>query len=169
MIRFAEKLQVVPLRAPAATSDSFNTYAVAMKNAHWLSFLVQWGAIDNGTTAAVTFKVYSSTSTGTGSTNSADTALPFSYRLSSAVAADSWGTITSVAAATGVAITKANTGRVMIIEVDPSNIPGLDSDATHVYLEAATVADHATDAAIIFDVIAVLEPRYPQNANLTST
>jgi hypothetical protein len=168
MIRFAEKLQVLNLRAPAATSDSFNSASVSMKNNQWLTFLVHWGVMDNAATAVVTIKPYSTTNVA-GSSDASDTALPFKYRLSSTAANDDMGAITSVAAGTGVALTRTQTARMMLLEIDPSTIPGLDANATNVYLQIATVADHATDAGVIFDVVAITEPRYPQNDQLPTT
>ena len=168
MKSFAEKVQIVPLRAPAVSTDSFNAAAVKMKNVQWLAFYVQWGAMAGAATATYTFKPRSSTGNAS-ATAAGDTALPFQYRLASAVGADSWGAITSVAADTGVAVTEAQANRALLIEVDPAAIPGLDSDAQYCYLECIAAGDGATDSNYAMDVTALIAPRYPQNANLGTT
>jgi hypothetical protein len=171
MIRFTEKLQVVPLRAPISSSDGFNSAFVKVQNNHWITFLVQWGALDNGTTSEMTFRPFSTTNVA-GSTNAADVGLPFSYRLmAGAIGSDEWGAITAVSSTGGYVLTqrRTQTNRALLIDVDPSVIPGLDANATHVYLSCANNADAATDAAMIHSIVAILEPRYPQNVNLSST
>ena len=166
MKSFAEKVQIVPLRAPAASTDSFNSGAVKMKNVQWLSFLVQWGAMGGGATSTYAFKPRSATAN---TTAAGDTALPFSYRLASAVGADSWGAITDVAADTAVTVTEAQANRALLIEIDPAAIPGLDSDAEYCYLECVAAGDGATDANYAMSVVGLIAPRYPQNANLGTT
>ena len=162
-IRYAEKSQIVPLYAPAATTDDVESALVKMKNVQHLSFLVMWGVL----AADTDFFTLTVKSADTNSTGSGDVALPFKYRLASAVATDSWGAITDATAA-GVAVLGTQDGKGILIDVDPSIIPALDANAENVYLDIASNAED-TYANAGFAIWAIIEPRYPQNANLSST
>jgi len=166
MRSFAEKVQIVPLRAPQVSTASYNSPFVDMKNVQWLSFMVQWGAMAGAATATYAFKPVAAAGT---STASGDKALPFRYRLASVVGDDQWGAITSVAADTAVSVTEAQANRALLIEVDPQAIPGLHSTARRVYLECIAGGDGATDSNYAMSVVALIAPRYPRNANLTTT
>ena len=164
-IRFAQKLQTVPLKTPAVlTAGDFGH--VRLKNMQWLSFLCNWGTI-TGDTDSVVYTVYSTTAED-GSTSTNDTSLPFWYRLSSAVGADDWGDVTSVAAGSGVTVTGTLDDKMLIIDVDPAAIPAKDADATHVYIDVA-LSIAGTDTAPIGSIIGVFEPRYPQAEIASST
>ena len=166
MIRFAQKLQTVPLKTPEVLADGESQH-VKVENMQWLSFLINWGTI-TADTDTVVFKVYSTTNEA-GSTNAADTALPFWYRLSSAVGADNWGDVTEVSTGSdGVTVNGTLDDKMLIIDVDPAVIPSKDADATHVYVDI-DVSITATDTAPIGSIIGVFEPRYPQVENLSST
>ena len=165
MIRFAQKLQVVPLKTPAVLADGESAH-VKVENMQWMSFLINTGTI-TASTDTVVFKVYSTTNEA-GSTNAADTALPFWYRLSAAVGGDNWGDVTEVSTGSdGVTIT-GDDDRLLIIDVDPAVIPSKDADATHVYVDI-DVTITATDTAPIGSIIGVFEPRYPQVEQKSST
>ena len=168
MKTFAEKIQVVPLRAPATSTGSWGSAAVKMLNVQSLAFYVQWGALGGAATSTYAFKPRSAAANTTGA---ADTALPFQYRLASAVGADSWGAITAVAADTAVTVTEAaaNINKALWIEIDPAVIPGLDADGAYCYLDCVGAGDGATDANYATTVTAFIAPRYPQNTNLGST
>lgn len=161
--RFTEKVQIVPLIAPESATDQSNESAfVALKNAQWVSFLLQVGtlATDSGDSMTVTVVTGATNSTG-----AADTAIPFKYRLSSAVGTDSWGAITEGTTA-GVSLeATTDNSKAMLIDVDPASIPALDADALYVYLNLATT----TLTGGYISAVAFIEPRYPQNSNLTSS
>jgi len=161
-IRYGEKIQIVPVIAPASCSDAQKSAFVALKNAQWISFLLQIGTLATDSDDAITLTVV--TSNGT-STAAGDTVIPFKYRISAAVTTDSWGAITDGTTA-GISIeATTNNNMCYLIDVDPASIPALDSDAAYVYLDLATstiVSGHA--AAVAF-----IEPRYPQNSNLSSS
>ena len=166
-IRYAQGLQVVPLTAPAALSTDGESAWVELENMHWLSFLISLGAL-SGTTNTINFAVKSTTSATSGTTAAGDYALPFDYRLSSAVASDDWGDITSVTTATGyVQVTGADDNKLLLIELNPDVIPAHDSDAKYVYLDY-DIALESTDSAI-FGAVGIFEPRYPQVEQLSST
>lgn len=159
-IRYAEKLQVTPLLAPAATTTAVETAFVKLENMQWLSWLVNWGAMTSDSTDVVVITIKSSTGQ---STAAGDVAQTFSYRLASAVGDDSWGAITS-AATLSINATQDNMG--LIIDLDPAVIAAADSDAQYAYIDidgTGITTNYATS------VWFVGEPRYPQNANLSST
>lgn len=161
-IRFTEKVQVVPVFAPASSSDAGETAAVALKNAQWITFLLQIGTLATDSDDLITVSVITGT---TNTTGAADTAIPFKYRLSSAVGTDSWGAITDGTTA-GVRIeATTDNSKAMLIDVDPASIPALDEDASFVYVDLATT----TIASGYVSACAFIEPRYPQNSQLTSS
>ena len=166
MKTFAEKIQVVPLRVPAVSTASFSSAHVKMLNVQSLAFYVLWGAMGGAATSTYAFKPRSAAAN---TTAVGDTALPFQYRLSSAVGADLWGAITTVAADTAVTVTEAQPDRALWIEIDPATIPGLDADGAYCYLDCVANGDGATDANYAMTVTAFIAPRYPQNTNLGTT
>lgn len=162
MARYAEKLHIVPLLAPAATTTAVVSYAVALKNAHWVSFLVTWGAMtsdDNNMVITV------DATTDVGATTTNDTAIPFVYRLSSAVGSDNWGDSTTCAAA-GLSIAGTNDDMALLIDVDPASVQALDPDATGVRV-SITGADNATNYAV--GVVGLIEDRYPQTEHISAS
>ena len=161
--RYAEKLHIVPLLAPAATTTAVKSYAVALKNAHWVSFLVTWGAMtsdDNNMVITV------DATTNVGATTTNDTAIPFVYRLSGAVGTDdNWGDPTTCAE-TGLSIVGTGDNAALLIEVDPATVQALDSDATGVRVSINGV-DNATNYAV--GVVGLIEDRYPQAEHISAS
>ena len=165
-IRYGEGLQVVLLEPITTIADGRSEW-VRLENMQWMTFYVYVGGI-TASTDGVNVYVHSTTSATSGTTNSNDQVIPFKYRLSSALGVDSWGAITAVSTATGYApIIGTNDNTMLQIVVDPSEIASRDSDAVFAYLEFdATIT--STDT-IYLGAWGVFEPRYPQNAHLTTT
>lgn len=164
MARYAEKLHIVPLLAPAASTAGAKSYAVRLKNTQWLSFLVNWGAMTSDAEDAMTITVEASTNIGN-STAAGDTAIPFVYRLSAAPGEDNWGDSTTCAE-TGLVITALQDNLTALIDVDPATIPVLDSDAiaVRVCIDAGTQEiNYATT------VTALIEDRYPQAEHISAS
>lgn len=161
-IRFAEGLKVLPILAPIAfTTAAIDTEAVDMKEFHWATFLVQFGAMTSDSTDTVTVTVTCSSV----DTSATGTDIAFVYRLSSAVDTDSMGAITA-ATATGVAVTAADDAKLLVIDVDPQALPKANSIGSFLWLKLTPSAEMA---AGVVGVIAVLEPRFPGNAIPSST
>jgi hypothetical protein len=163
-VRYAEKIQIVPIWAPqASTAADLETAHVKVKNAQWVSFLCGWGALTTDGGDGV-IKVYSSPLATTANAVSQS----FSYRLSSAVGVDNWGDITTVdsTATAGAPIGDANENMFMLIDVDPASVVAADADAEYVHL-LIDGSNLATNPSM--SVVAFIEPRYPQNENLTSS
>ena len=164
-IRFAEKLKVLPVLAPADSTDTGSQF-VDMEEIQWLTYLVSFGTMTSDSTDTITVTVECSIATSTAAT---DITLPFHYRLSSAVATDSMGTITSVSTGSdGVAITATDDDMVLIIDVDPACIPVQTSYTAHKYVRLFFDMS-AQLASNIIGAIAVIEPRYPGNSMNSST
>ena len=163
-IRYGEGLQIALLEPITTIADGESEW-VELENYQWLTFFVYVGTITSSTDS-INVYVRSTTSATSGTTNSNDYALPFDYRLSSALGTDTWGAITAVTTATGyAAITASNT--MLQIELNPDVIYAHDSDAKYVYLDFdATVT--STDT-IYLGAWGVFEPRYPQNSQLSSS
>lgn len=161
--RYAEKLHIVPLLAPAATTTAVVSYAIGLKNAQWLSFLVTWGAMTSDDNNMVITLESSTASANT--TAATDTAIPFVYRLSAAVGSDNWGDPTTCASS-GLSVVGTNDNMAALIEVDPAGIPALDSDALYVHV-LITGVDNATNYAV--GVVGMVEDRYPQAEHVSST
>lgn len=161
MGRYAEKLHIVPVFVPQASTATagYEAQSVALKNADWVTFLVNWGDMTSDSTDTLTFRVESSTAAG--STTSA-IAQTFTYRLASAITGDDWGDATS---ATSVAVTAAaNDSMALVIDVDPAAVTAADTDAKYLNL--------AIDAEIESGYVsawALIEDRYPQSEHLSST
>ena len=161
-VKYAEKIQIVPIYAPQATTAAdLETAHVKLENVQWITFLCSWGALttDGGDGS---IKVYSTTAASTANA----TEQGFSYRLSSAVGDDNWGAITSVDSTSSAPIGEANDNMSMLIDVDPASVVATDSDAQYIHL-LMDGSNLGTNAA--FGVHAFIEPRYPQNENLSST
>lgn len=160
-VRFAEKHQIVPVYSPASCSDATKTAAVSLENAQWVTFLLQIGTLATDSDDLITLTVVTGAA---GTTGAADTAIPFKYRVAS-VGTDSWSAITDGTTA-GVRIeATTDNDKAYLIDVDPASIPALDADAAYVYLDLAT----STLTSGYASACAFIEPRYPQNANLTSS
>lgn len=161
-IKYAEKLQIVPLRAPAATTSAdTETAHVKIKHMEHLSFLCVWGAMTTDT-AGANVKLYTSTAAST--TNAVSQ--PFKYRLCQAVGGDTWGAITAATAAAGYTIPEASANALLLIDVEPASLYALDSDAEYAHLNIDG-SGLATNPA--FGVVFIGEPSYPRNDNLVTT
>lgn len=161
MIRFGEKLQVVPLLSPVditetATSSNF----VKLNNAHWVSFLVFFGTITGDSV-----DVYVEAST-TGADSDTETAIPFRYRLSGVVGTDTLGAITSGSSA-GLGIAAGDDDKLLLIDVDPASIQSHLTAAD--FLRVRIVPGSSSVSACEVSVVGVIEPRYPSNAQLSSS
>lgn len=172
MIKYTNKLQVVPLLRNVAdvstdAAAGSKTAHVRLRNMQWLSFLINWDHIADSTSG---FTVTAWSSTHQTTTAAGDTALPFKYRVSSAIGTDAWGAITAVTTgATGATVTGSSTdNRLMLVDVDPAVIPALDGNALYAYLRIVNISDESTNVENM-TVVGIFEPRYPQNANLTSS
>jgi len=162
-IRYAEGLKCLPIIAPVAfTTSAIESEYVDMETHHWGSFHIAFGDMTSDSTDTVTVTVECSTAA---SSNATEVNLAFDYRLSSAVATDSMGAITS-ATTTGVSITATDDAKLLIVEVNPDTIPAALTDGKFLRI-VATPSDAVASGVI--SAVAYLEPRYPANLSPSST
>jgi len=164
MARYAEKLHIVPVFAPASSTATIRSYAVALDNSQWITFLINLGVMTSDSTDVATVTIVATDTLGN-SSDAQDVAIPFSYRLSAAVASDNWGDITA-ATATGMTFNATDDGKSIVIDVDPASIPALHSTAkgVQVLIDAAGLISNVATS-----ITALIEDRYPQNEHLSST
>ena len=164
MARYAEKLHIVPVFAPASSTATIRSYAVALDNSQWITFLINLGVMTSDSTDVATVTIVATDTLGN-SSDAQDVAIPFSYRLSAAVASDNWGDITA-ATATGMTFNATDDGKSIVIDVDPASIPVLHSTAkgVQVLIDAAGLISNVATS-----ITALIEDRYPQNEHLSST
>lgn len=157
-IRFGEALEVLPSLAPIAaiTNDAGRvTSFVDLSLAHWVTFIVQFGAISATDTGLITVAVEGST---TGADSDTEANVNFSYRISSAIgAAPSLGTITACASTATITVASSDVANaLLVIEVNPDEVQTR-------YVRVSI--DPAADSTSYFsNAIVVKEPRYPGNA-----
>ena len=164
MARYAEKLHIVPVFAPASSTATIRSYAVALDNSQWITFLINLGEMTSDSTDVATVTIVATDTLGN-SSDAQDVAIPFSYRLSAAVASDNWGDITA-ATASGMTFNATDDGKSIVIDVDPASIPALHSTAkgVQVLIDAAGLISNVATS-----ITALIEDRYPQNEHLSST
>jgi len=156
MIRFGQgNLKIVPLACAYNTTATASNF-VKINNAHWVTFGINWGAVDT----AVTITVEECTSND--STTSSPLAIPFKYRLSGAIGSDTWGAVTTSDSAGLALVASTNNNQLMLIDIDPA-------DLTSGYNYLRVAIGTATNSTIPLAVNAFLESRYPQADHLSSS
>lgn len=157
---------VIPLIAPVdETVGTFATPYINMGTFHRATIFVYFGNADSDTAAdSITITLEGSS---TSTSDAAEEALPFNYRVSAAFATgNTWSAVTAVTSA-GLALTPDSFDGFMYgIDVDPSVIVGLMPEAKYVRLQMT--ADSAY-TALLTTVFAVTEPRYRQTTMVKAT
>jgi len=155
-LRFAEGLKVLPILAPQnMTTTAVSSGEIYLRDIHWVTFFVEFGAFTSDSTDICTITIESSTSNSTAATDSTQA---FWYRLSSAVDTDSMGAV-STATTSGVEIgATSDDNKMLIIDVDPAAVINADSDALYLRVVATPSADVA---GLQIAAQAIGEPRYP--------
>ena len=158
--RFLGYENIIPLVSPADVSTTATTTPyVQLSNAQRAAFLVFFGSITSSTATDVEAIVLQC-ATAEGGT---EAGLGYSYRLSGAVGANTWGAVTTVGA-TGYAAGLSDDDKILWIEIP------VDVMAANDYRVARLVLTD-TDDMIAFEVavLAVIEPRYAQTTHISAT
>lgn len=159
--QYAQDLKVLPILAVqdiAATATA--TSYVDLKDVHWASFLISFGAITTGT-ATMTVEASSAASS-----NATEAAVPFKYRLSSAVDTDNWGDPTA-ATSDGYTIPTDADNKLLLVELDPAALPSNPGEGhTFVRLVFSPTTDNA---AFLVGVSMIAKPRYAQAETVSAT
>lgn len=154
-IRFGMNTHIIPVLYPHdIVSTATNTTHIKVTGSR-VAFLVQFGTI---TGDSVDVTVEESTAAATGGAE----AIPFRYRLSGAVATDTWGAVTS-ADSTGVAITADDDNKILLIDIDPST---MSEDCNYL---SVLISPDTSASAVEVGVIALQESRYGQLDHVSST
>ena len=156
-IRYGEPMNVIPVLAPQniTTTATWTAY-VDLDLAHWVTFVVNYGSLSSAgaTCDDLNLTVVCSSLASTAST----TAIDFKYRLSAAVATNSWGAITA-GTSDGITVGPAADNMSLVVDVDPATVWAKSSVKRFVAI-AMTAASTATFVA----ATAFVEPRFPGNS-----
>ena len=153
---------IVPLLAPVdiADTDTSSPY-MDLKNAQKASFLIMFGAITSTTaTDEIIITVEAATAEG-----GAEAEIDFRYRLSGAVGANTWGAVTTVAAATGIGLGADDSDNMSIfIEVDPDALAASDYRYVRFWLKQSDALE-----ACLVGGFGFIEARYKQTTHISAT
>jgi len=163
MNNYVQYSNIVPLIGPVDTAaTALVTPFVDMSHAHELAFCTFFGAITTGTADSnITVTVEAASAAASG----AEVAVPFKYRLSGAVGANTWGAATTASTA-GCTIASTDDNMILWIEIDPSAMLSELAGATHVRMVITPTADHT---ATLVGAWAELAPRYRQTTYRSAT
>jgi len=156
---------IIPLLAPQdiASTATVSNY-MDLRNAQKASFLVSFGAITSATATdefVITVRAASVDSGGT------EVAVDFRYRKSGALGANTWGAVTTVAAATGLGMGADDSDDMLVwIEVDPDALAGANADYRYVHV---LLTDNDDMTACLVSVIGLIETRYKQTTHISAT
>lgn len=158
MLRYAMDYHVVPTLQPVDDTATAATAFVDVKDHLWLEFLVPLGAV-TGDTVTMTVEECTANATSGGAT---EVAVPFVYRLSSALGTDSMGAATT-SSSSGIAISASDDNMVYVLSIDPRRLDENYNFVRVTFAQGSSTSDFAAA------VIALLYPRYPQATPLSAS
>lgn len=157
-MRYVQDYHIVPLQIPIASAGSTAVAAinaVNMSRYEWAELCLQIGAFS---TADATLTVLNSTAATTVSA----LAIPFAYRLSATVGADTMGALTTCDSG-GLTLGYASEDdKMVVVSIDPKR---LDEGYPWVRLYVT----HGADDEMTMSSFAILYPKYAQDSMLTSS
>ena len=160
-------MNVVPVLSPAAdlTSNIAISEHVDLGDALDCEFLVHFGAVSTsaGTSSDGTFDLGVFVSATASS--AAGTQVPFTYRDSGTIGANTWTTWAASTAA--LALTSDATGDIYLIHIDPAEVAGIVSGGRYAYL-SVTPPD-CDNSSIIVGMAAIVSPRHRQETHDSTT
>lgn len=163
-IRFAEHAKIVPILAPIDTATSaVATAYVDLKYVQHASLLVNFGNMTSDSTDTTAITLEASTAA---SSNATELTVAYQYRVSEAVATDSWGAITNATTDGFSLAASSDDSKAVIIEVDPAAIANLGADYRFIRL---VITPSAGSAITLVAANAFLEPRYAGNSMPSSS
>ena len=152
---------IVPLLAPVDIASNITISPwMDLRHAQKAAFLISFGAVTSASAADAYVITIASATVETGT----QTAIDFRYRISAATGTNTWGAVTTVAAATGLPIV-ANGGDSMtvFIEIDPDAL-GMTGRYVHVVL-----TDVDDMSACLVSIIGFCEARYKQLTHVSAS
>lgn len=164
-VRLISIENIVPLLAPVdSAGTAYALPAIDLKNQLHATIFVFFGAI---TAASADQPVIVTVEASTGAASTGGVAIPFKYRKSGAVGANTWDAI-ATATASGITVATTDDGFLYAIDIDPAALPALHG-ADDVRYISAKIGIDAGGTATLNAAWAVLEPRYPQTTHLPTT
>jgi hypothetical protein len=159
-LRYGQGLSVMPVLAPVdqGNAGTDNTAYVDVGDAAWCTFLVMMGNMTSDASDTVSFLVDASTD---GSTTGE--AIAYKYRLSSAIATNTWGAITAGSSDGTAIVTAADDGKAILIDVDPAVVAAAKDGARWVRLDITNIGPIS-----LIGVCAFLEHRFLGNTMSSS-
>ena len=134
---------------------------VDLRNAQKAFFLIQFGAVTS-TTVTDDWIITLDAATAEDGT---EAQIDFRYRRSGVVGANTWGAVTTVAAATGITIAPdADDNKGVLIEVDPDALAASDYRFVR-----AVLTDLVDSEACLVAGFAFIEARYKQGTHISAT
>ncbi len=162
-VRFAQGLKPIQVLAPQDISETATgTSFVNVKQANWLTFYVQIGVI-TGDSVDITVEVAPvNTDTGT------ETACAFRYIKTAAIDTNTYGSVTAVAAGSGISLVAASDdNKLLIIDVDPADMQ--TALATAKYCRVLITPATSSVSACLVNAIAILEPKYATSSHVSDS
>jgi hypothetical protein len=154
---------VMPILSPADITNSATfTKFTDLRNAQALSLYLHFGTLTT-TTAADHIDVTVVVATGAATTGA--TAIAFNYRLSSALLANAWGSVTAVAATGTAEIASTDDDKMLQINVDPAVAAAALADGR--YIAAKLTPDGMANTLV--SGFSVSKPRYKQTTMNSAT
>jgi hypothetical protein len=154
---------IVPLLSPVDTAaTALTTPFVSMANAHSLAFCFHFGSLTSTSADEyVTVTVEAATAAASGS----EVTVPFTYRKSGAVGANTWGAATTATTAGVTMLTASEDDMMLWIQIDPAAMLAELTDALYVRAVATPLEGTAT----LVSAFAFIEPRYRQTTYVSAT
>ncbi len=153
---------IIPLLAPVDIAGSTNTGVyLDLRNAQKASFLITFGAITSTTTTdEIVITIDAATAEG-----GTEAQVDFRYRKSGIVGANTWGAVTTVAAATGLGMGADDSDAMTVwVEVDPDALAASDYRYARVILTVSGGME-----ATLVAVLGIIEARYKQTTHISAT
>lgn len=161
--RFGIGDNILPLIAPVDTATSeIGTPFIDLRKALHTTILVYVGVI---TAASADQPVIVTLCAATSAASTSETAIAFRYRLSGATGANTWGAITA-ATATGATIASTDDGKMLLIDVNPADLPAVGADN---FFVRAVITPNAGDSVTLVAALAISDPQYPQLTHQSMT
>ena len=155
---------IVPLLSPQDTAaTALATPYVAMAQAHELAFYIHFGSITS--TSADQYCTVTIEATTSAASASTEVTIPFTYRKSGAVGANTWGAATTATTAGVTMLTASEDDMMLYIHIDPGAVLAEQADATHV----RAVITPLEGVISLMSAFAVLDSRYKQTTHVSAT
>lgn len=155
---------VVPLLSPVDTAaTALTTPYVSLAQAHDLALCFHFGSLTS--TSADQYCTVTVEATTSAASASTEVTIPFTYRKSGAVGANTWGAATTATTAGVQMLTASEDDMMLFIFIDPAAVLADQPDASHVRA-VITPTEGVVSMASAF---AIINGRYHQTTHISAT